>query len=305
MRKLVSFEDFLEEASELPPLKTALLAPENEEVVTGVKRAVLNKIIEPVFIGNKDKIQLAAQKINFDISKFKIHEIEERMEIARKGIELYYKGEVSLACKGQIPTAYIYKAIIRKEKELQLNNRIAVYSVWDLKNPEQLVLLTDTGVNIYPDWQAKTEVLKKAVNFMKSLGYKDLKVLALSAAREINKEVSSMNDIEKIKEVFDREQVPCRFKHGKNLQPFLDTTSQDSFPDIILVPNLETGNITVKLDFLLDIERYSAVISSKGPVIVPSRSDNAEKIYRQLGFGAVISNRLHRQQESSKRSEVY
>lgn len=292
MKRLNSFQDFHQEAKNLNPLRTALISPENHEAISGMKEAIEKNVIEPVFIGNKNNILAAADKAAFNIENFEIIETNDMHDMASKAINLYYNGNVSLVCKGQIPTSHIYRAVIRKEKQINEEARISVFSIWDMTNPEKLILLTDTGVNIEPDWKTKAKVLKNAVEFMQLLGYKDIKALGLTASREIEENVQSLEDIEKIKDLLERENIPCNLEHGKTLAPFFEKRDDEAFPEIILVPHLEAGNIIVKLDFLLEMERFSVVMSSKGPVIVPSRSDTAKNVYRQLIFGAVISNRL-------------
>ena len=63
-------------------------------------------------------------------------------------------------------------------------------------------------------------------------------------------------------------------------------------PEILLVPNLDTGNILVKLDFFLDVNRRSLVSTSKGPVIIPSRSDYSDSISGELALGVVAADRI-------------
>lgn len=301
MQKITNLKQVEEEAMRIGTHRTAFLLPADKEVLGAVQSAVENELIAPVFIGEEQKIVQHANQAGFDLAGVEIINRGSRLEASRTGLKMFYENEIDLVCKGQIPTSYIYRAIIEKEKQVGEGGRISVFSLWELTGEEnRLILLTDTGVNIYPDWQTKAAVLRRAVHFMKLLGYEFPKVLVLNAAREIDKEVDSKADAEKIDAYFAEEGIACQFDYGNNLKNVLGEGAEE-LPDIILVPHLDAGNIIVKLDFFLDVNRASVVMCSRGPVIVPSRSDVAEHIYKQLALGLVVAQRKKYAEDAERR----
>lgn len=290
-QRLLSFQQAHEEAGSLRTSRLAVLAPEDLDVLGAVLAAREKGLVEPVLIGQEDKIKKAGSSMSVDLDEIEILDQKSPMQMARQGIEMFFDGSVDLVIKGRLPTSHIYRAIIRKEKELGQSQRISVCSLWELPHQDRFVLLTDTGVNIDPDWQIKQDVLQKAAFLMNLLGYAPLITLALSASREIEENMASREDAEKIQEYFRQEGIDCQVKFGGDMRYFPGNDGE-AIPDIILVPHLDAGNIIVKLDFFLEIKRSSVVTSSRGPIIVPSRSDTWEHILDELALGLVISHRL-------------
>ncbi len=300
MQKITNFKQIEEEALRIGTQRTAFLLPADREVLGGVEKAARDELIQPVFIGEEGKIVSYANQAGFDLSNVEIIDRLSRLEASRTGLAMLFEGELDLVCKGQIPTSYIYRAIIEKEKQTGGGERIAVFSLWELVKENRLILMTDTGVNIKPDWQTKADILRRAVHFMKLFGYELPRVLVLTAAREIDQNVASKSDAEKIETYFAEEGVSCRLEWGADLKHWLGGGSE-ALPDIILIPHLDTGNIIVKLDFFLDVNRASVVMCSRGPVIIPSRSDGADQIYTGLALGLVVAERKKRLDEAERR----
>lgn len=275
----------------LRTFRLAVLAAEDLEVLQAVFTAREMGMVEPVLIGKKEKIAEAAASMSLNLDEVEIIDIKTPKHIALCGIEMFFNGDVDLVVKGQISTSHIYRAIIKQEKALENGHRVSVCSFWELPHHNRFILLTDTGVNIDPDWQIKQEALQKAVTLMNLLGYDPLTAVVLSASREIEENMASKEDAEKIRDYCHQENIPCRVEFGGNTRYFPGNDG-GTMPDIILVPHLDAGNIIVKLDFFLEIKRSSVITTSHGPIIAPSRSDTAEHILDELALGMVINHRL-------------
>ncbi len=293
LRRLLNFQQAHEEAMALRTARLAVLAPEDLEVLQAVFAAREKGMVEPVLLGKKEKILEAAASMFLDLQGIEIIDLDSPGQMAQRGLEMFYQEEVDLVVKGRISTSHIYRAIISQEKKRGNSQRTSVCSLWELPQAGRFILLTDTGVNINPDWQIKQEVLQQAVLLMQLLGYGPITAVALTASRELEADLASRADAEKIRDHFRREGIPCQVEYGGEMRYFPGNDGE-MMPDIILVPHLDAGNIIVKLDFFLDIQRSSVVTSSQGPIVVPSRSDTADHILDELALGLVIINRLQR-----------
>ncbi len=293
-QRLLNFEQAHDEVTSLRAFRLAVLAPQDLDVLQAVVTARGKGMVEPVLIGSREKILEAGSSMFLDLQEIEIVDIHTPAQMARLGIDMFYRGEVDLVVKGLISTSHIYRSIIAQEKALGSSSRVAVCSFWQLPQQGRFILMTDTGVNITPDWQVKRGILQKAVSVMQLLGYGPLKALALSACREIDEKPSSRADAEKIRDYFQQEKIPCQVEFGGEMRYFPGNKGQE-VPDIILVPHLDAGNIVVKLDFFLEIQRASVLATSRGFIIVPSRSDTAGHILDELALGIAITNRLQMQ----------
>jgi phosphate butyryltransferase len=300
-----SFRDMDKLASGKGPKRLVVLAPEDEEFMMAVKRSAEEGYTRPVLIGDREKMERLAGQVQYDISGTeKIYE-KSRQAIADLGISMLFSGEVDIAGKGQIPTAYIYRAIIREESKIGKGKVVSVISMWDIEGLEHLTCFTDTGVNIAPDYRAKAEIARNAVFLFHLLGYPRPKICALSGKREINGDIPSYQDyLELKKAAASGELGSCEMMAATS---FLDIFSpggkafrldgvdigRTAFPHIMLVPNLATGNILCKLDFALkNARRRSLVMSSRGPIIIPSRSDFQDSILGEIAAGVTVAEQI-------------
>ena len=298
-----SLDDFSRIAKEKGPKKLAVLAPEDEEFMLAVKRSWQMGYIEPVLIGNEEKMGRVAQKVEFDISGFEKIISDDPQAITDLGISKLFSGEIDISCKGQIPTSYIYRSIIRAEGKARSGMTVSVITFWEVPGLRHLIVFTDTGVNIKPDFQTKTEILKNAIFVYRLLGYPKPKIAVLSGQREIGGTLVSYRDYELLKDAAalgdfgDCEIVNATsftgifLGRGGRLDDYGSITIE-GMPHILLVPALDTGNIICKPDFFLDVTRCSLVATSKGPVCIPARSDTSDNIVEQLAMCVVVADRM-------------
>ncbi|MGV8057944.1 MAG: phosphate acyltransferase [Smithellaceae bacterium] len=301
-----SLDDFSRIALKKGPKKLAVLAPEDEDFMTAVKLSWEMGCIEPVLIGNAGKMEQMAKRIKFDITRFRKIPESDPQAISDLGIGMLFSGEVSMASKGQIPTSYIYRSIIREEAKAGSGMNVSVVTFWEISGLGHLVVFTDCGVNIKPDVKAKTQIIKNAAFVYHLLGYPKPKIAVLSGQREIGGTLASYRDYEELKKISDAggfgecEVVDAtsftEIFLGKNSR-LTDYSSirEEKLPHILLIPHLDTGNIIGKLDFFLDVTRSSLIATSGGPVCIPSRSDFSDNIVQQLAMCVVFADRMEKE----------
>jgi len=301
--KIRSFSDIDRIANERGPKKLAVLAPEDEEFMNAIKQCSQKGIVKPVLIGNRERIERVAEAVAFDISGVETIFEDDRQAIANLGITLCFTGEVDIACKGQLPTAFVYRSIIRENARAGGSRTISVISLWEIPKLNRLIALTDTGVNIKPNGQAKVEILKSAVSFFHLFGYPKPRIAALTGKRGIDGTLTSYRDLMELREAAASGDLGiCEILEETSFSEiFLGKTGPlinfddvvlERLPDIILIPHLDAGNILVKLDFFLDVIRRSLVMTVRGPVIIPSRSDSCDRIIGELALGVVAADRM-------------
>lgn len=277
------------------PIKIAIIAPEDQEFMQAVKKAQAELLIDPVLLGNPRLISRAAEKVGLNYRPGEIIEISDRQEVADRALQMLYQGDVQMVSKGQIPTSYIYRSIIRKKKEVGEGAIVSVITVWDIKNCDHLVLLTDSGANIAPNEAQKLEIVDNAINAARVLGCSNPRVTEL---------LSDPSNLQLKSDLGQGIKTPTIRNHRRNYNLtdatslkdliFTDADGQlnlNNLPNIFLLPDLNTGNVVVKLDFFIkDITRVSFSHTERGPVLLPSRADEADSIYRELVFGAGLVN---------------
>jgi phosphate butyryltransferase len=297
-----SLADFTRIAKEKGPKKLAVLAPEDEDFMRAVKTSWEMGYIEPVLIGNSEKMERVADRVGFDIGSFdKIPGVEQQA-ISDLGIRMLFSGELPIASKGQIPTSYIYRSIIREEAKAASGMTVSVVTFWEIPGIDHLVVFTDTGVNIKPDARAKAEIIKNAVFVYHLMGVPRPRISVLSGKREVGGDLASYRDYRFLRkaaavgelgecEIVDATSFTEIFRGSRRPgAPARDVRRE--MPHILVVPCLDTGNVICKLDFFLDVTRSSLVATSRGPVCIPARSDFSDNIVQQLAMCVVLADRM-------------
>ncbi|HOI73226.1 MAG TPA: phosphate acyltransferase [Syntrophales bacterium] len=297
-----SLADFTRIAKEKGPKKLAVLAPEDEDFMRAVKTSWEMGYIEPVLIGNSEKMERVAGRVGFDIGSFdKIPGVEQQA-ISDLGIRMLFSGELPIASKGQIPTSYIYRSIIREEAKAASGMTVSVVTFWEIPGIDHLVVFTDTGVNIKPDARAKAEIIKNAVFVYHLMGVPRPRISVLSGKREVGGDLASYRDYRFLRkaaavgelgecEIVDATSFTEIFRGSRRPgAPARDVRRE--MPHILVVPCLDTGNVICKLDFFLDVTRSSLVAASRGPVCIPARSDFSDNIVQQLAMCVVLADRM-------------
>ncbi len=276
------------------PVTTAIIAPEDHEFILAVKDARQRGFIKPILIGRRTVIEKAAAKAGYDLDTTRIIEVSERQQIAHTAMDMLSSGEVEMVSKGQISTSYVYRAIIARMKARQEEAVISVQTFWDLKGCDHLVLLTDTGANISPDESEKRAILNNALQLMPLLGCNRPKVMELVSDSANLKDKHKPCKQAKTPVIKDSEGCSCQRLEAQVLKEVLfgergNHVNLNSLPHILLMPDLNTGNVIAKLDFFIaDIVRVSCCYTSMGPVLLPSRADVAAGIMREFIFGVAL-----------------
>jgi len=301
-----SLEDVSRLAKEKGPKKLAVLSPEDEEFMLAVKRSWEVGYIEPVLIGDREKMDQVAEKVGFDIGRFEKIEENDRQTVSDLGIGMLFSGKLSIVSKGQIPTSYIYRSVIRAESKAGSGMTVSVMSLWEIPGVDHLVAFTDSGVNIQPDFKAKAEIIKNAVFLYHLLGFQRPKIGVLSSQRGFRETMASFRDYKSLRKAAETGDLgECEVVEGVSFSDiFLGPRGRmksygeidlNRTPHVILVPCLDTGNIICKLDLFLDVKRCSLTVTSKGAVCIPARSDMSDSIEGQIAMGVVVADRMEKE----------
>ncbi len=287
---LHNFAEVESEALSVGPIRLAFLAPEDTGFMAAIKLACERRLVEPVFIGREQPMQAAAAKTDFNIGGFQKIYLDDLQSIATTGVKMLFSGEVDSVSKGQMSTNFVYRAVIKSEKQSGGQRLIAVTSFWEIDSLGHFVILTDPGVNIEPDAEAKIELIKKAISYLGLFGHKEPRVLALSAKREIDEDMRSHLDVQHIQKGLAAAGYNCTVKSGGINDIF--TASPAKRPNILLMPHLVTGNSLVKMDFYLNVKRRGIILTSRGPVLIPSRADSSLHLVNEISLAVVVATRF-------------
>ena len=265
-----------------------------------VYMAVKHNLINPIFIGNQDDIKKYADKLEWDISKYKIIDEKNENSTAPIAAKLSSEDKVKIIGKGHIHTDILMKAILRRDLNLIGKKRLSHVWHMTLEENDKPFIITDGVVNVLPKLEVKMHILRNSVEFANKIGIKKPKVAVLSATEEIIESVPSSIDANIITKRAKEEGInadvfgPLAFdnsvsKKSAAIKKIKNNVSGET--DILLVPNVESGNALVKMMiYFMGACAAGVVLGGKAPVVITSRSDESEARLASIAAAVVSLN---------------
>ena len=251
-----------------------------------VHKAVQHNLINPIFIGNENEIKKYAEKLKWNISKYKIINEKDENSTAPIAAKLAGEGKVKIIVKGHIHTDVLMKAVLKRDLNLIGKKRLSHVWHMTLDKDDKPFIITDGVVNVLPKLEVKMHILRNAVDFANKIGISRPKVSVLSATEEVIESVPSSIEANLITKRAKEENInadvfgPLAFdnsvsKKSAAIKKIKNEVAGNA--DILLVPNVETGNALVKMMiYFMGACAAGVVLGGKAPVVITSRSDEAE-----------------------------
>jgi|TARA_B100001146_G_scaffold1812_1_gene1568 phosphate acetyltransferase len=251
-----------------------------------VHKAVQHNLINPTFIGNENEIKKYAEKLSWNISKYKIINENNENSTAPIAAKLASEDKVKIIVKGHIHTDILIKAVLKRDLNLIGKKRLSHVWHMTLEADDKPFIITDGVVNVLPKLEVKMHILRNAVNFANKIGITRPKVSVLSATEEVIESVPSSIEADTITKKAKEENInadvfgPLAFdntvsKKSATIKKIKNDVAGNA--DILLVPNVESGNALVKMMiYFMGACAAGVVIGGKVPVVITSRSDESE-----------------------------
>ena len=279
------YDRLIAKAQAVPPTSTIVVHPCDESSLRGVVDSAAAGIIRPVLVGPEGKIRETANKFGLDISGFEIVDAAHSEEAAAKGVQLIQSARGEMLMKGSLHTDELMRSVTAKVGGLRTARRISHVFVMDVPAYGETLFITDAAINIFPDLDAKRDIVQNAIDLYVGLGLGAPKVAILSAVETVNPGIPSTIDAAALCKMADRGQItggeldgPLAFDNA--ISPEAVRIKGIKSPvagraQILVVPNLEAGNMLAKnLSFLARADAAGIVLGARVPVILTSRADN-------------------------------
>ena len=265
-----------------------------------VHKAVQHNLINPIFLGDKNEINKHAEKLGWNISKYKIIDEKDENSTAPIAAKLASEGKIKILVKGHIHTDILLKAVLKRDLNLIGKKRLSHVWHMTLGTDDKPIIITDGVVNVLPKLEVKMHILRNAVNFANKIGISRPKVSVLSATEEVLDSVPSSIEADLITKRTKKENInadvfgPLAFdnsisKKSASIKKIKSEVAGNA--DILLVPNVETGNALVKMMiYFMGACAAGVVLGGKTPVVITSRSDESEARLASIAAAVVALN---------------
>jgi len=279
------YERLLERCEGLQPVPTAVVHPCEASALAAAIEAGRKGLIIPILVGPFKKIDQVATEAGIDLGIPQIEDVPHSHTAAVRAVELVREGRAEILMKGSLHTDELMSAIVAREIGLRTNRRISHAFLMDVPTYHKVLVVTDAAINISPSLEDKVDICQNAIDLARSLGVERPKVAILAAVETVTSKMPATIDAAALCKMADRGQItggvldgPLAFdnaisKEAADTKGIKSEVAGD--PDILLVPDLEAGNILAKqLSFLANADSAGMVLGARVPVILTSRADS-------------------------------
>ena len=278
------YEMVLATCQALDPVRTAVAHPCEETALAGALEAGEKRLIVPILVGPAAKIREVAGKIGANLASIEIVDVPHSHAAAAKAVELVRQGEAEILMKGSLHTDELLSAVVARDTGLRTGRRISHVFIMDVPTYHKALVVTDAAINMAPTLEEKADICQNAIDLARTLGVSRPKVAILAAVETINSRMPATIDAAALCKMADRGQItggvldgPLAFDNAISAEAAAIKGIKSEVagdPDILLVPDLEAGNILAKqLSFLAKADSAGLVLGARVPIILTSRAD--------------------------------
>lgn len=302
MKKFVEIIKYAQEyANTKGPKKIAVACAQDEDVLLALKAAVFENICSPILVGDKEKIIDISKEINFDLKNIEIIDEKDGTLACRKAVALVSSQKADIVMKGLIDTSIILKAVLDKEIGLRTGNILSHAAVFSVETYHKFFIVTDAAMSIAPNADDKRQIIENTVKLSRSLGAEVPKVAVICAKEKVNDKMQATLDAKALVDMQNDGilsgcivEGPYALdnaisKEAAELKGIKGEAAGDA--DILLMPNIEAGNIFYKaLTYLANADNAGIILGAKAPIVLTSRADSDKAKLNSIALAVLVSS---------------
>lgn len=297
---LTSLQQIEQIALQRPTRKVAVAAADDLPVLEAIRTAYESKMVIPILVGNAKKVEEIAKQVGLSLDNIEVIDARSPEEASRLAVALVRQGKADILMKGMVVTATFLRAVVDKENGLLKGNALlSHFSISECPTYHKLLGVTDAAMNIKPDFSEKVKILNNAVNVLRSLGYDMPKVAVVSSMETVNPKVDTTVHAAMMTVMNKRGQIkncmvdgPLAVDNAISKEAALHkgiVSDVAGDADIILTPDLDSGNILYKtLNFLVKATTAAIITGASAPIVLTSRADSDKAKHISLALACTM-----------------
>jgi phosphate acetyltransferase len=279
------YDRLLARAKKAQPAATLVVYPCDESSLRGAIETAEEGIIIPTLVGPAARITAVAREHGLDIDRFEIVDAGHSEAAAAKAVQLVHEGKGALLMKGSLHTDELMRAVTSSSTGLRTARRISHVFIVDLPSHPEALFITDAAINIFPDLDAKRDIIQNAIDLFTLGGLGTPRVAILSAVETVTTKIPSTIEAAALCKMAERGQItgglldgPLAFDNAIDVEAAKIKGIKSQVAgraQILVVPDLEAGNMLAKnLIFLAKADSAGIVLGARVPIILTSRADS-------------------------------
>ncbi|GAA0747934.1 phosphate butyryltransferase [Clostridium oceanicum] len=297
-----SLNELLSLAKEREKKVLSVAVAQDKEVLLSVIEAVNLGMVKAILVGDEKEIRDIAKKENFNLDSIKIIDEKDKTKAAKIAVSLVSEGEADFIMKGMLGTADLLRAVLNKEAGLRYKKVLSHVMIYDVEAYHKLLFLTDGGMVPYPEITEKIAIVENAVELAHSLEIDEPKVAPICAVEVVNPSMQATIDAAALTQMNKRGQIkgciidgPLALDNAISKEAAKHKGIKSKVAgeaDILLVPNIESGNFLGKsMTYLAKGENAGIILGAKCPIVLVSRADTYKSKLYSIALGALSCNK--------------
>jgi len=297
---LTSLEQLIDDALKKSKCKIAVASAADKPVLEAIFSAFKLGFIEPFLIGPRREISALTGRIGMKKDMYEIIDEEDPHIICSKAVHLIKNRKADILMKGMVHTAVLLKAVLDKETGIRNKDTLSHFALFQTRFYHKLLGITDAAMNISPNIHEKVRIVENAVEIFHRLGCMLPKVAVLAPLEIVNHKIPSSSDAALLTSMNRRNQITgCVIDGPLALDIAISAEARDhkgirsdvaGDADILVTPDLNSGNILYKsLMFLSDGIAAAIITGASAPVVLTSRSDSEKNKLYSIALAAALT----------------
>ena len=295
------YDRLIVRAKAIEPAVTLVVHPCDETSLRGAMEAAQEGIIKPVLVGPANKIAATAKQFSISLEGSEIVDVPHSDAAAAKAVELIRAGKGELLMKGSLHTDELMRHVTSGSTGLRTARRISHVFIMDVPTYSETLIITDAAINIFPDLDAKRDIIQNAIDLFLQIGTGRPRVAILSAVETVTSKIPSTIEAAALCKMADRGQItggdldgPLAFDNAIDVKAAEIKGIKSSVAgraQILVVPDLEAGNMLAKnLAFLAKADAAGLVLGARVPIILTSRADSVRTRMASCAVAALCAD---------------
>lgn len=297
---VTSFQELFDLARQRGVRRLAVACAQDEDVLRSVQRAAAEGLVRPLLIGQKAEIDALQRQVGASLDQADIIDCPDDNQAVELAVRAVSSGKAQMLMKGLVSTSAFLKGILNKEWGLRQRPLLSHVAAIEAHRPDRLVLITDVAMNIAPDLTQKVQILENAVGLAHRLGIDRPRVAAIAAVETVSPDMPATVEAAALAKMAERGQIKgCMVDGPLALDNALSVEAARhkgivspvaGQADVLLVPDIEAGNVLYKAVSVLAGQPLAAIIlGASAPVVLTSRADSEATKFASIALAAAVS----------------
>jgi len=297
MRKLSEIESLVKSKKNY---RMAVAYGQDDDTILAVKRAVENRIVDAIMVGDEKVIRDVCARLKVDPGIFEIVNEPDEKKSGDTSVRLIIDGKAQILMKGLISTPYYLKPILNKDYNLVGKDGVLSHTaILEIPTYDKLLIVSDVAMIPYPDLNQKVQMINYNIKIAAKLGIENPKVAILTANEKVSDKMPCTMEAAVISKMAERKQIKGAIidgplaldvaisKHALEVKGLKSPV--EGYADILIMPSIEAGNIFYKATTLLAKGMLAAVVTGAPfPAILTSRADDDDSKYYSIVLAAAL-----------------